>query len=157
MQFEDLVKLPLSENKFIFTNKEKSTFFLSDFKIGSVQKLGRYLHSKKKLNLIFFSKVGLNRNLSLTKNGEFIIYKNRENCLASIQIQKSEEENPGGLAKITHFYHYKELGDLIQHEANVFDNEILLLSSGGLLKFCKSKKIFNLKTESKNLVDLIFN
>lgn len=45
IQCEDILTLPFFEGKFIFTNKNKSTFFLYQGK-NDVKKLGRYMHGK---------------------------------------------------------------------------------------------------------------
>lgn len=91
----------------------------------------------------------MSKNLSVSKDGKFVYYKKRENCLASVEVPVDDGLENKAMNKITHFYNFKELDNLIQFKAGIFEDEIVLLSEGGLMKFCKNKTIFNLKSLRK--------
>lgn len=67
-----------------------------------------------------------------------------------MEISQNVNNGQISVSRIRQFYNYNELDCLIQQKAGIFDEEILMLSQNGLLKFSKNKTIFNLKTESKS-------
>lgn len=84
-------------------------------------------------------------NIRIDKKGKNLYFQNKSNFLANVNL---ESDN----MKIQRVYNIKELNDLIKFEADCVGSEVVALDSSGVLKVSEKNMIYNMATESKDII-----